>query len=254
MTFYRPASFKKLLASLFLTLSLSFLLVGADIARASGLRPYQAVYVSKLKGFKVKIKRRLEITDTGVSVSVDAKRFMFSLHENSHMDYIDEGVLRPLSYVRNRKVFGKKQNKDLVFNWASQTVQDLLTPEIEPLEIEKPCYDKLGYQTQIRLDLLRNPDLQQMDYFISDSVRNRVYTIVRVGEEVLETPLGKLNTIKFRRESDVDDREIFVWAAPDWDYLLVRLDETKKPGGKVQRMVLKSASIAGEPVTGLNQL
>jgi len=227
------------------------LLLAARLVPASGLEPYDAVYESDLKGFNVHVKRSLEVTDNGVIVSIDARRFMFALHEESRMTYVSDSVLRPSSYVHNRKGFGNEHDKDLRFNWDDDTVTDLLNPKREPLEVEDPCYDKLGYQTQIRLDLMQDPNLERKEYFVSNSIRNRVYTIVRVGEEVLDTPLGKLNTIKLKREGGAEDREVLVWVAPDWDYLLVRMDQTKKAGGRMQSLLLKSATIAGRSVTAL---
>jgi len=232
-------------------LALTLLPGAPNAAQAAGLRPYQAVYESKLRGFNVHIKRRLEIDDTGITVRIDARRFMYAIHERSQMSYVGESVLRSLSFMHDGKGFGNEHDKNLVFDWSNHTVRDLLAPEREPLAVADPCYDKLGYQTQIRLDLMRNPELQKVEYEVSNSIRNRVYTIVRMGAEVLETPLGKLDTIKFKRVGNEQDRELFMWFAPAWDYLLVRMDQTKKPGGKVQQLIIKSGRIEGQPITGL---
>lgn len=235
------------------SLTAAVLLAAARLLPAAGLQPYEAVYESDLKGFNVHVKRSLELTERGVTVSIDARRFMFGLHEESRMSYVSDTVLRSNSYVHNRKGFGSEHDKDLRFNWDDDTVIDLLRPKMEPLKVEDPCYDKLGYQTQIRLDLMQNPDFERKQYFVSNSIRNRVYTIERMGAEVLDTPIGKFNTIKLKRVGTTEDREVIVWAATDWDYLLIRMDQAKKPGGKMQTMVLKSATIDGKPVTPLEK-
>jgi hypothetical protein len=63
--------------------------------------------------------------------------------------------------------------------------------------------------------------------------------------------MGDLRTIRFRREGGDDDRQVSVWVAPDWGYLLVRIDQTKERGGKTEQLMLKSAKIAGKKVVGL---
>lgn len=220
-------------------------------AIACNLQPYEAVYETELSGFDVNIKRRLQRKDSLIIVTVDAKRFMFAVHETSMLLDEGDGLLRSRSYEHKRKGLTHKHDKDLVFDWTDTTVVDLLKPDRNPLPVEEPSYDKLGYQTQMRLDLIRNPGLQHLEYAVTNGVRNRTYTFDLLGEELLDTPLGKLRTLKFNREGDDDDREVVVWVALDWGFLLVRIDQTKEAGGKTERMVLKSAKIAGKKVVGL---
>jgi len=222
----------------------------AQAGYAADLQPYEAVYASKLKGFNVHIKRRLQLRQDQITVSVDVKKFWLSLHESSVLDFHDNARLYPDSYVHKRRGMSREHDKKLVFNWDDDSVIDLLKPQREPLPVDEPSYDKLSYQTQMRLDLLRNPDMQHVEYCVTNGIRNRVYSFQRLSGEVLDTPLGKLNTIKFKREGDDDDRLVYVWVARDWNFLLVRIDQTKS-GGKTERMMLKRARIAGQKVEGL---
>lgn len=218
---------------------------------ASDLQPYEAVYESKLKGMNVHVKRRLQIQDSTFTLSVDAKKFFFAIHELSVLSYQADGQFSQVEYTQKRRGLSHEHDKTLVFNWTDNTVVDLLKPDRAPLSVENSTYDKLGYQTQMRLDMIRDPGVQQLAYTATNGVRNRVYTFDCLGEELLDTPLGKLRTIKFMRTGDDDNREVFIWVAPDWEYLLVRVDQTKEPGDKTERMVLKSAKIGGKKVVGL---
>jgi len=206
---------------------------------AADLQPYEAVYENKQKGFNVHVNRRLQIRQNE--------------DEKSVLLFHEDGPLYPVTHVHKRRGTSHEHDKDLVFNWTDNTVIDLLEPGREPLPVDKPSYDKLSYLTQMRLDLKRDPQLQYIEYWVTNGIRNRVYTFERLSEEVLETLLGKLNTIKFRRGGDDDNREVFIWVASDWDYLLVRLDQTKERGGKTERLVLESATVAGKTVNGLSE-
>lgn len=220
-------------------------------ALASELQPYEAVYKTKLNGFNVDVIRRLQIQDSRVTISFDAEKFLFGVYETSALLDEGDGLLLPVTFEHKAKGLSHKHDKELVFNWTDNTVLDLLKPERAPLAIENPTYDKLSYQTQLRLDLIRNPDTQHLEYTVTNGVRNRVYGFDRTGEEVLNTPLGDLRTIKFEREGGDDDRQVSVWVAPDWDFLLVQMDQIKEPGDKTERLILKNAKIAGKTVEGL---
>lgn len=227
------------------------MLSSAHGALATGLLPYDAVYENKRKGFNVLIKRRLQVQDGGVTVTADAKSLWVRVHESSTMIYRGESLLYTTRYLHERHGVSHDHDMDLNFNWDDGTVTDLLEPDGKPLAVDTPTYGKLGYQTQLRLDLMRDPDLQHIEYAVTNGFRNRIYCFDRRSDEVLKTPIGKLNTIKFERSGDDDERQVFFWVATDWDYLLVRLDQTKAPGEKTERIVLKRAKIDGKTVTGL---
>ncbi|MFQ5633763.1 MAG: DUF3108 domain-containing protein [Gammaproteobacteria bacterium] len=232
-------------------LTLVVLLILPGAVPAADLQPYEAVYKTRLRGFDVNVKRRLTVQDSRVTVSVDAKRFLFRIHESTVLQELDDGRLSSVTYEQRRKGLSRKHDKQLVFDRTENSVVDLLEPDRPPLAVGSPIYDKLGYQAQMRLDLMRNPDLKLAQYAVTNGVRNRTYTFDCVGEEIIDTPLGKLRTLKFERRRDDDERQVAVWVASDWDYLLVRIDQTRKPGAKTERLMLKRAKIGDRQVVGL---
>ena len=237
----RPVNTMMLLLALFCTQSIL----------AAELQPYEAVYKTSAKGFNVNVKRRLEVHGARITISNSAKRFFFGMRESSVLLLREDGQLSPVTHEHKRRGVSRKHDKELVFDWQENTVRDLLKPERAPLAVENPTYDKLSYQTRMRLDLIRDPDMQYCEYSVTNGIRNRIYSFERMGEEILKTSLGNLRTIKFKREGGDDDRQVSVWVAPDWGYLLVRIDQTKERGGKTERLILKSAILAGKKVVGL---
>jgi hypothetical protein len=223
----------------------------ASVAAGGELQPYEAVYETELNGMNVHVKRNLKIKDSRLTVSNEAKRFLFGLREVSVMTLNGDGSLSTLTHEHRRKGVSHKHDKDLSFNWDDNTVTDALKPEREPLPVDYPAYDKLNYLTKMRLDLIRNPEMQHGEYNVTNGVRNRIYTVDRAGEETLKTRLGKLRTIRFDRAGDDDQRKVVIWVAPDWNFLLVRVDITKEPGADTEKMILKSAKLAGKKVVGL---
>jgi len=219
---------------------------------ACDLRPSEALYKTNVNGFSVKVTRRLNIQGAKITVSVDARKFLFGVHETSILVDHGNGLISPVRYEHKRRGLSHRHDKELVFDWTANTVRDLLHPDRETLGVPNPGYDKLSYQTQMRLDLLCDPDAQELEYAVTNGIRNRTYIFHRLGEEVLDTPIGSLRTIRFAREGGDDDRQVVVWVAPDWGFLLVRLDQTREPGGKVERLMLRRAKVAGRVVEGLS--
>jgi len=73
------------------------------------------------------------------------------------------------------------------------------------------------------------------------------YRFEVVGEETLDTPLGKVTTIKVRRkENNNEEREIYAWFAKDFQYLLVRLQQEEN--GSAYTIYLSKASLNGKAI------
>ena len=72
----------------------------------------------------------------------------------------------------------------------------------------------------------------------------------KIGEEVLDTPLGKLNTVKLERiRSATSSRSTIIWLAPDWQFLVARIEQVD--GSLQMQLVLETADIGGAAVTAL---
>ena len=67
-----------------------------------------------------------------------------------------------------------------------------------------------------------------LSYSVMSRGKTKQYDYRVVAEEVLETAIGPLNVVKVEKitEGD-DDRQITVWLATDWDYLIVKLQQSQ---------------------------
>jgi hypothetical protein len=139
----------------------------------------------------------------------------------------------------------------LQFDWSAKQVRDLLIKNHKPLSVDFPTYDKLSYQPQFRLDLITRPLAQRYEYRLASHKRVKLYAYDFVAEETIDTPLGKLRTLKFERDLGDKERQDFIWFARDWDYLVARIDHFKTPDAKPDRSLIQSASIGGKQVVGL---
>jgi len=217
-------------------------------ALALDLQPYEAVYQTRVGGFKVNVNQSFQVQGTNMSLSMDTKKMFFDRHERSTSSLSDEMLVVPSEYVYQRKGFGERRNRQLVFDIDAGTVKDVQQPTQAALPVPKHIQDKLSYQLQMRVDLMNSPAQERFEYTATDGQRLIFYSFQRLAVEVLDTPLGKLETIKFSQHRPDKDSEMFLWLAPKLDYLLVQFDEIEKPGGKPQQLLLKQLSIAGKSV------
>ena len=108
--------------------------------------------------------------------------------------------------------------------------------------------DRLSYQLQLRHTLLNDPEsLPSLAYKIADRDKIKQYQFEIIGEEKRDTPLGLLNTVKIKVIRSNKKRTTYIWFAPQWQYLLVHLEqyENNKKEFSIQ---VASAEINGEKV------
>ena len=118
------------------------------------------------------------------------------------------------------------------------------------LDLEKGALDKLSYSVQLGQDIA-NKALEEFHYQVldEDGFYDHLYQITT--QEILDTPLGKLNTVKIERIRENDSRRrTTVWLASDWDYLLVRLEQISGSSNETE-LTIESATMDGAEVTGL---
>ncbi|MDX1320371.1 MAG: DUF3108 domain-containing protein, partial [Oceanospirillum sp.] len=118
------------------------------------------------------------------------------------------------------------------------------------MDIPVNAQDLLSYQLKLRYDLMQNPEQKQFQYPVADGGKIKFFTFRVVGEEVLKTPMGRLNTIKLEslRHSKMDVEHL-VWLAKDWDNLLLRIEAVRRKD-KEEPVIMTKAKLAGKTVTG----
>lgn len=219
------------------------------LAEAGSTDSYTAEYQAEIKGLNVRMHRSFTVAGNQAKIEMNAQKLIFKISESSELEVQHDGVLRVQTYKHNRRNLGERHDRDLVFNWNTNTVTDALRPDQEALALEFPVFDKVSYQEQFRLDLMAKPSQTRFEYQTTDGKSTKLYAFDKVAEETIETPLGELATVKFKRDRGPNSsRETYIWFAKDLGYLLAQLDQIKD--GKLERLVLRKASINGKQVAG----
>lgn len=157
--------------------------------------------------------------------------------EESHWR-IAEGALQSLAYAYTRT--GSKERKVAVeFDWEERRITNTINGDSWLMPAVPEVVDKLLYQFALMSDLRAGE--KNLSYTVADGGKIKNYEIEPLGEDVVPTPLGSLNTLKFRHQKSGDDRITTLWCAPRYQYLPVQVEYREKDGTSV-RVVLQSVT------------
>ena len=239
---------------------LQALLLAATLAGAGGalaqdatsaepvvLKPYTAQYTTTARGMSLTLTRELNVDEAGTyTLTNGGKILVVGFHEVAVFS-LDGATIKPKSYVyRGTGLINRR--REVHFTEGSDTVRSLYKDEWYQLPYTEGTLDRMSQQEQLRLFLLNDPTPREdIAFRIADGKRVKDYQLIYVGEEVLETPLGPVNTLHFKRSHDDPDRKSDTWIAPDWDFMMVKTVHIED--GKPVEVNLISASNDGTPVT-----
>ncbi|HEX7762594.1 MAG TPA: DUF3108 domain-containing protein [Cellvibrio sp.] len=214
---------------------------------AEAPKTFDNEYRAKLYGFNITVTNRLTKTDDGnYNLLFKADSMIGSITERSLMQWNKaQQTISPLEYTYARRGLGKNRDAQLTFDWKTKTVTNNVQKTSWEMDIAQKVQDKLSYQLQMQQDLLNGH--KDFEYQIADGGHLKKYKFTTVGEEMLDTPLGKVKTVKIKRSREDNDRVTYAWLAKDWNYLLVRLQQEEK--GDTYTIYIHKAVVDGKSIT-----
>ncbi|MDG4594866.1 MAG: DUF3108 domain-containing protein [Candidatus Contendobacter sp.] len=221
--------------------------LGELATAADGLpvTPYQARYEVYASGFSVgeaviiltaagpgAYRMTSDVRPNGLVTLLAAGR----IHEQASGE-IREGAIQPRQYERVLDTGRKSDHVQLRFDWSAGQVQARHNADQATLPLTPGVVDPLSLQLVVMADLRRGQTPSQ--YSLVDRNEIKTYQVRNQGREVLETPLGKLNTVLINQYTPGKTRMTTFWVAPDLQYLPVRIVQEKK-GKEELRMEIRA--------------
>lgn len=187
---------------------------------------FKNVYKASYYGFTITATHELSDTDEGKKLRFFADSMLASIEEISYFDYPEPEQLRPTAYIYKRRGLGRDRDAKLDFDWEKDRVTNNVENKPWKMKIHPGVMDKTSFQVQLQRDLIAGKH-ENLVYDIADGGRIKQYTFAIVGRETLDTPLGKVDTVKVERTRKDDDRITYAWMAPEYQYLLVRMQQVE---------------------------
>ena len=233
----------------FRTLALAGLLLLSPLATAANdslpVAPYQARYEVYASGFSIgeavitlaatgpgTYQMTSDVRPNGLVALLASGR----IHEQVSGE-IREGAIRPSQYERLLETGKKSDHMQLWFDWSAGQVQARHNADQATLPLAPGVVDPLSLQLLVMKDLQRGQ--LPGEYSLVDRTEIKTYQIRNQGQETLDTPLGKLNTILINQYTPGKTRMTTFWVAPDLQYLPVRIMQEKK-GKEDLRMEIRA--------------
>ncbi len=211
-------------------------LLGPAYASHSLPQPFEATYALHRYGIKLgAMTRSLIATGNGEYIFRSRTRttgivaLFYKVHvvEETHWTY-DGHAMRPLEYQYHQSGSNRVRDITLEYDWTNGEIRN--TSEDAPWRVAlgPNVYDDLLYQYVLMQDL--EAGKRALSYKIAAGGRLKTYDITLLGEEIIDTPLGKLQTLKLQRQKPNSKRKTTVWCAIDLHYLAVRLERLDNDG------------------------
>jgi hypothetical protein len=246
--------------SAFATLLSALLLITASSALAhdhpqadceSPISLYHASYSAQFSGLNIDAVQKLEEIEPGIyRESLNAKNFIGKVNEQSTFKLSENQQLQPIQHSYTRRVFGRDRSEVHNFDWQSGNVEYKKDGSINSeLKLETGFLDMITHRLQLRRDL--NTGKQVFTYPVFSRGKLKQYNYRVVSEQILETAIGPLNTVKVERVIDDVSKTVTVWLATDWDYLIVKLEQSKGKDGHY--LELQTAVINNKKITPLQR-
>ncbi len=208
--------------------------------------PYTAEYRISSNSLTTTATRSLSKRGDNWQLSQHAKLMFIKVSEES---IIEDGAmgLRPLRYEYSNN-FSSRQDQKINFDWKHALASDKKYRKPWSAPLTAGTFDQLSAQLQMRQALICGRFDTAMVQTVVNRGKHKTYEIEKIGEEIIDSPVGKLNTVKLRRGREGSDSETIVWLAKDWNYLIVRLEQTDEDD--TYSLELLNATLNGKKVKG----
>lgn len=221
---------------------LALALTAGASADAPAPRPFVAAYAVSYRGMGAgtltfKLAREASSGqysfETHPSPSALARLFISGAAlERSVMEIGSDGV-RPLEWRLDDGKSSSKKDGALHFDWARKRVSGAIEGETVDLPTEPGLQDRSSIQISVATALMRGAEPGTVP--LIDDNRIKRYTYTKKESAVLDSPLGKLDTVIYESTREGSSRVSRFWLAPSLDYLPVRAEQIRK--GKVETVM-----------------
>ena len=207
--------------------------------------PFEADYIIRVKGTKIaRMTRHFSRLESGMYQYRSETRTMglISLFrkdliiETSNW-HLDDQKLVPIDYYYDHSGGNRDRRVSINFDWENSRITNSIDGSSWKMPTTPDILDKLLYQLALMYDLQAGK--RSFNYTVADGGKTKVYNFEIIGEEIVATPLGDLNTIKLERHKPNSRRKSTLWCAKDLEYLPIKVENIEKDG-KVTVAIINS--------------
>lgn len=216
------------------------------------LKPFETTYTATVSNVPFDGQATYSLTkQEGEWVFKTLAAMAIAQREENSRFVIKNGHLQPSFYEFTQSGIKPKQ-VILNFNWkkmfAKGHFKDKKHDDDMFFDLKYKMLDPLSTQLALQMDVASGK--KQMSYRVIEDDEIDTYQFKVVGNEEIDTPVGKLATIKVERvRSSNSKRQSYIWFAKDWNYTVVKLYHLEK-NGQEYVISLANGSVGDKEITG----
>lgn len=219
---------------------------------AQNVLEYRASYTASANGIRATASRELvKLPDNRYQLSNSlraefAGTSLAALQEESTFRFA-QGLIQPLSYAYNLSGIAQ-ESKSIGLNWDAKIAVSSEGLDSWTLQLLDNTQDPLSYQLALRIALLNEDDVRQLEIPVIDKDEIEIQRFRLLGEETLATKAGLLTCLKLERVNDEgESKSTLIWLAKDWNFLLAKIERNNGKGLTIN-LNLDSAEVDGVTV------
>lgn len=211
------------------------------------LKPYKAVYEAEYQESIIPITvtgtRRFRPTNKGYwELSFKADTMLADLNEFAPIR-IQGSQLIPDKYLYKTTGVASEYFEH-VFNWGQHKVFDVKKDRFWNIRLIPGTQNNISYQEQMRQDIKAGK--KAFSYPVAYRGKLKTYEFKVVGEETIDTKLGRVKCIKIEQLLNKYNKlTTFIWLSIKHDYTLVKINQ-KRGGKPAQEIRIQSLEFYSE--------
>lgn len=212
------------------------------------IKPYTLQYEARYRGFRAAAVSNLGLLDNGqyqmenrVSLKLLGQELV-SIRENSHFRILGQRFISD-QYQFIQEGIGSRERRQN-FNHNTGQANVIRDDKLTTVPIEGEVLDELNAFLYLRRAVSRGEDDIRFMQLDRDEVKQMHYQVL--GEEQIDTPLGTIETLVLERVREPgSERSTKIWLAPQWDYLMVKLEQVD-PDNHKMTLQIEQGNLDGE--------
>jgi hypothetical protein len=229
----------------FVIVIFALIMTASSILSAQSLTTFSSEYSASANGIKAKASRSLKRLDDGYrfenSLTAEfAGATLATLIETSRLKLVGQSII-PAHYQYSLSGISD-DSKVITFDWQAFLAVSSEALKSWTIDLLENTQDPLSYQLVLPLQLA-NQAGPLFEIPIVDAGKIEIQRFQIIGEEILESKIGKLNCVIVERiKQGTGTGTTTIWFAKDHSYLLAKLEQTTAKGLSIS-LVLESAVI-----------
>ena len=144
--------------------------------------------------------------------------------------------LRPEQFDYGRLDDASK-NVSAAFDWGAKQLHLTFDGRNETIPLPQDTQDRVSLMYQFMF--LPPEKLTDLAFHMTNGKKIETYRYQLAGTELIDTPLGKMNTLRLVKQREPDDNAVEVWLAPERNFFPVRLLILENDGSRFEQVITR---------------